>query len=146
MATETVRPTRLTVTEPRVAAFHLLNRTAISAWAGLAGDAVLITLFLWGVNPSNLVYSLGVLVQSGVLLTLVAVAIFLPAATLVGVRWVRQTVREGQWARARQWLPFLVGVGYAAWIVPGFFLHETLHLLNARTRAGSGSPAARSAP
>ncbi|MGA7860763.1 MAG: hypothetical protein WCB19_02770 [Thermoplasmata archaeon] len=111
-------------------AVGLLKRARLSAWGALVTEAALLGLFLWGVNPNNLVYSLSVLAQSEILFALAAIALLLPVLTLVWVGWILQSVRGGDWTEARRWLPAIVVLGYLSLIGPGFYTHETLHLLD----------------
>jgi uncharacterized membrane protein YGL010W len=111
-------------------AVALLKRARLSAWGALIAVGALVGLFLWGVNPSDLVYSLSVLVSSDILFALFVIAVFLPALTLVWIGWVLQSVRRGDWTHARRGLPAIVVMGYISLIGPGYYLHETLRLLN----------------
>lgn len=129
--------------EPHALAVRLLTRARLAAYAAFAGDLVLLGLFLWGVNPNNLFYSAVVLAQSGPLVASVAVALLLPVLTVVWVGWMLQSARDGDWGPARRLLPAIVALGYFALIGPGYYLHETLHLLDSPVwsrRAPTGSP------
>lgn len=146
MGSGTIAQPATGATDPSAQARMLLKRAKASAGGALVGDALLVVLFLWGVNPNNLVYSLSVLAQSGILLGFVAGAMLLPGLTLVWGGWLLQLVRRGEWPRIRQWLPLVTGLGYASLIVPGFYLHETIHLLDSAAwprRPTSPTPVAR---
>ncbi|MGC2289878.1 MAG: hypothetical protein WA688_08495 [Thermoplasmata archaeon] len=130
MTSEMAQPTTLGVLEPEAQAIGLLKRARLSAWGALVAEAALQALFLWGVNPNNLAYSLSVLTQVGALFAFVAIALLLPVLTVVWVGWTLQSVRRGDWTQASRRLPVIVVLGYASLIGPGFYLHETVHLLD----------------
>jgi hypothetical protein len=115
---------------PEEVAIRLLKRAMRSAWGALVAEVALLGLFLWGVDPSNLVYSLAVLTQSGFLFSFAALALLLPVLTVVWAGWVLQSVDTRGWAQVRRRLPIIVVLGYASLIGPGFYLHEALHLLD----------------
>jgi hypothetical protein len=116
--------------DPTAQAIRLLQRSRLSALGALVAEALLVLLFLWGVNPGNLANALVVLAQSGLLVVSVAVAMLLPVLTVLWVGSLLQSIRAGDWTRVRRLLPGLTGLGYVSLIVPGFYLHETIHLLN----------------
>jgi hypothetical protein len=145
MAAEEVRATRPGGVGLETQAVVQLKRARLSAWGALIADAALLSLFLYGVNPNNLVYSLSVLSLSPYLLPLACLALLFPALTIVWVGWTLQSVREGNWTPAHRGLPAIVVLGYLSLIGPGFHLHETLHLLNSpmwsnRTPSAAASP------
>ena len=122
----------------------LMRRARLSSGAAFLTEAVLVALFLWGVNPTNLAYSLSVLAQGGFFIALVAAAMLLPILTYVWVGWLLQSVRAGRWAEVRKRLPAVTWLGYASLIGPGYYLHEAIHLLDSPAwteKTRSGSPA-----
>jgi len=111
-------------------ALRLLRRARAAAWAALASEFALVLLFLWGMNPSNLLSAASVLVQSDLLIAPVSAAMLLPVLTVVWVGWVLQSVEGGNWGPARRLLPAITVLGYFSLIAPGHFLLETLHLIH----------------
>jgi hypothetical protein len=130
MRAETDRPSGASPLEIEARAVALLKRARLATWGALIAVGALVGLFLWGVDPNNLVYSLSVLVQSGILFGLFVFAVFIPVLTLVWIGWVLQSVDRGDWSNARRGLPAIALLGYVSLIGPGFYLHETLRLLN----------------
>lgn len=124
----------------------LLRRAQGSAWGALAADIVLVGLFLWGIDPSNPTYSLSVIAGTGVFFGLVILALLLPVLTIGSVSWLRAFAVRGDWTRVRRNLLPAVCVGYTAWIIPGFFLHETLRLLDSPAWREPEAPHPRSVP
>ncbi len=133
------RPPGLESVDPEIEAVKLLSRARLSSWGALATDVALLGLFLWGVDPTNLAYSFTVLGQSGVLVGLAAAGLLLPVLTMVWAGWLLQLLRRGDWKTARRWFPAIVVLGYLSLIGPGFYLHETLHLIDSSSRSGRGT-------
>ena len=130
MATGKAPPPHSATQGPALLALGWLGRARLTAAAAFVGEAILVLLFLWAVNPNNLLSAAGVLVQSDVLIAPIAVAMLLPVLTIVWVGWLVQSVRGGSWGAARRLLPAVMVLGYFSLIVPGYFLHETLHLID----------------
>lgn len=123
---------------------RLLRGAEVSAVSVLVANVILWGLFIWAINPTSLSYSLRTAALYWPVLLVGVLALVLPALALAGSIGVRRTLRAGNWARARGWLRPLVWLGYANWIVPGYFLHETLNLLNAYASAPAGPSRTRS--
>jgi hypothetical protein len=49
---------------------------------------------------------------------------------MVWVGWTLPLAQAGDWTQVRRRLPMTVLLGYASLIGPGFYLHETVHLLD----------------
>jgi hypothetical protein len=125
---------------------HLLRRAGVAAVGALAVSVVLEIAFLWAINPTNLGYSGMVVFQNGWLVVLWVLGWALPIVTFGGAQQALRLASSGQWAPMRRLLPFLVGTGYASWIVPGHYLLETLNLVNAWAVPKPRPPMARSVP
>lgn len=117
-------------TAPAHLAIRWLQRARLTAAGAFVAEAILVLLFLWAVNPANLVAAAAVLVQSDVLIAPIAAAMLLPVLTVVWAGWLLQSARTGGWGSTRRLLPAVTVLGYFSLIVPGYFLHETLHLLD----------------
>jgi len=132
--------------EAKSAALNLLKGAEFSAGGAVVANLALEGLFLWSINPTNLVYSLMIVLQNWGLVAFVVLWLGLPALTFAGARSIRRSATSGDWARARRWLAPVVVTGYLSWIVPGYFLHETLNLLNSWTAVEPNPTMARSVP
>ncbi len=126
---------------PAYLASRLLRRARSTAAGAFVAEGVLVLLFLWAVNPSSISAAAGVLVQSDVLIAPIAVAMLLPLLTIVWVGWLLQSARGGNWVSARRLLPAVMVLGYFSLIVPGYFLNETLHLIDSPRWIPSATPA-----
>lgn len=125
---------------PALVAVRMLQHARSTAAGAFVAEGALVLLFLWAVNPNNLLAAAGVLVQSDVLIAPIAVAMLLPVLTVVWVGWLLQSVRGGNWANARRLLPAIMVLGYFSLIVPGYFLNETVHLIDSPRWVPSATP------
>ena len=132
--------------EPAKAAVKLLRRAELSAVAAFVISLAVVGVFLWSINPTNLVYALTVVSQNWGLWGFALLALGLPAVTWAGARRIRQSGESGDWARIRPWLRPLIVTGYLSWIIPGYYLLETLNLLNRWRATEPVSLVARQAP
>lgn len=145
MTTESGSPPHRSSPRPEEVALVLMRRARASARGAIGADVVLVVLFLLAIDPSNPVYSLTVLAAGGFVLGLVLLAFLLPVLTLVWVGWLQSAAARGDWTRVRRNLFPVLCLGYASWIVPGFYLHETLRLLDSPAWREPIAPAPSSA-